>query len=149
MSINSRLSRLAPALTAQERAILILEAWKDGREEDTSWRRSMPPDQSNTFNRYIELMNQANVVLGRVISIQHMDVQKLQLRFNWLLSLKLWEEHVHEIRQALRLFFDEPITQSEYDAKLARNREEWVPVEELAAFLAGQREWSEEDYEET
>ena len=148
MGIDARLARLAPVLSAQERAILILEAWKDGRPEDPSWRHTLPPEQTRAFNLYIELMNKANLVHGRLISIQHLNIEKLQLRFNWLLSLLLWEEHTQDIRQALRLFFDEPITQSEYDARLARNRDEWAPVQELAEFLAGQREWSDDDYED-
>ena len=53
MSIDQRLSRLAPALTAQERAILILEAWKDGRPEEPVWRYA----QSQAFIRYIDLMD--------------------------------------------------------------------------------------------
>jgi hypothetical protein len=68
-----RLSRLAPALTAQERGILILEAWKNDMPEDPAWRKHMPQDQTPAFNRYIELMNQANTVLGRVISVLHMQ----------------------------------------------------------------------------
>ena len=94
-------------------------------------------------------MNQANVVLGRLISVQKLNVEKLQLRFNWLLSLMLWQEHIEDVRKVLRLHLNEPITQSEYDAKLALSREDWVPLEDIAAFLASQRDWSEDDYEET
>ena len=77
MSIEQRLNRLSPALTAQERAILILEAWKAGKPEDPSWRHSMPPDQSRAFNHYIDLINQANPVLGRVISALHSHAREV------------------------------------------------------------------------
>ena len=38
MSLDGRLNKLAPMLTAQERAILVLESWKEGRQEDPAWR---------------------------------------------------------------------------------------------------------------
>ena len=147
MSIDQRLSRLAPALTAQERAILILEAWKDGRPEDPSWRRSMPADQAPAFNRYIEQMNLANVLLGRLISVLHLQVEALQTREAWLVDITLWLEHVEEIRMAVRRAVMEPITESEHNAAVEASRNEWVPVEELAAFLAGYREYAEDDYD--
>ena len=150
MSIDSRLARLAPSLTAQERAILILEAWKDDRPEDPSWRRSMPPEQSSAFNRYIDLINTANPILGHLITALYHQARELELREVWMIDLTLWQEHVDEIREAVRLAVEEPITQSDYEAKLVAAREEWVPVEEIAAFLAGYRDdWTEDDYEET
>jgi hypothetical protein len=46
----------------------------------------MPSDQTQAFNRYIELMNQANVVLGRLIGTLHLQAEKVELRFHWLLT---------------------------------------------------------------
>ena len=148
MSIEQRLNRLAPVLTAQERAILVLESWKDGKSEDPSWRRSMPPDQAHAFNRYIELMNQANRVLGHVIAALAMQTEKLEQREAWLIDLTLWQEHIDDIRRAVRLSVKEPITESEYRAAVEAARDEWVPVQELAAFLAGERDYPDDDYEE-
>jgi hypothetical protein len=147
MSIDQRLTRLAPALTAQERAILILEAWKDGRAEDPAWRRSMPREQANAFNRYIELMNQANVVLGKVTGVLEMQTQMLRLRQAWLVDVTLWLEHVEEIQRAVRRAVREPITESEHQALVEAARNEWVPVEELAAFLAGYHDFVDDDYD--
>jgi hypothetical protein len=149
MSIDQRLARLSPVLTAQERAILVLEAWKEGRTEDPVWRRTMPSDQSKAFNFYIDQMNLANRVLGNVISRLHAQAEKVELRWYWLLSLELWQEHIDETRRAVGLSVSEPITESEYGARLAAKREEWAPVEEFAAFLASQRDdWPDEDYED-
>jgi hypothetical protein len=94
MSLDQRLSRLAPALTAQERAILILEAWKDGRQEDPAWRLHMPREQTSAFNHYIELMNQANVVLGKIIGVISFQAEALEQREAWLVGLTLWQEHI-------------------------------------------------------
>jgi hypothetical protein len=103
VSIDSRLSRLSPALSALERAILILNAWKEGKEEDPSWRRYMPADQTQAFNRYIGLMNVANRQFGIYIGLLARSAAELRLREAWLVSLTLWQEHIDEMRRALRL----------------------------------------------
>jgi len=84
-----------------------------------------------------------HLLIGRV---EHM-AEKLELRFAWLTSLLLWEEHVDEIRRAIRVSVREPITQSVYAARVEANRAEWLPLEELAADLANEDGWSEADYE--
>ena len=47
---DKRLSSLVSALTAKERALLVLRAWKEDKDEDPDWRRTMPPAQANNFN---------------------------------------------------------------------------------------------------
>src|SRR5581483_105161 len=83
MSIDARLSRLSPVLTARERAVLVLKSLKDKTPEDPSWRRSMPPEQTEEFNRLIVLMNACNVYLPLYISVLHERVEQLYLRFYW------------------------------------------------------------------
>ena len=41
MSLDTRLQKLMPALSAKERAILILRSLKEETEEDPSWRNTM------------------------------------------------------------------------------------------------------------
>ena len=53
MNIESRLKKVIPALSARERAILVLRSWQDGTPEDRSWRLAMPSDQTREFNRLI------------------------------------------------------------------------------------------------
>ena len=148
MSRDSRLSKLLPGLTARERAILVLQSWREDKQEDLSWRRTMPQNQTNEFNRYIGLMNVANRELHLLIGrIEHM-ADKLDVRFAWLTSLILWQEHVDEIRRAVRVAVREPISEGEYAARVEANRSRWVDLEELAAELASDAGgWREEDYE--
>ncbi len=149
MSIDSRLKQLSPTLSARERAILILKAWNEGRPEDPAWRRTMPQSQLAGFGRYIDLMNVAHRELTLVIKSLSQMTDSLALRQAWLTSLVLWEEHVDEIRRAVRVTVREPITESEYGARVEANRAEWVSVEELAGDLAVQESvWTEADYEE-
>ena len=77
MSIDARLNKLMPALTAKERAILILRSWKEGSDEDPLWRSTMPRDQSREFNRLISLMNVCNINVGFLIIFLDEQVQKL------------------------------------------------------------------------
>ena len=123
MSLDTRLARLAPALTAQERAILVLEAWKDERPEDPAWRNSMPQEQTATFNQYIELMNRVNNGLGRLISRLHQQTEKLEVRWECLLSLVVWQDHIDEIRQAVIKEVKQPATRRKLDAVL-----HWTPA---------------------
>ena len=81
---DRRLSRLSSVLTAQERALLVLRSWKEGREEDPSWRSTMPDEQVLEFNRYIRLMNGVNRNLGPLLLHLEASVEMLSLRLGWL-----------------------------------------------------------------
>jgi hypothetical protein len=76
MSIDARINRLMPVLSARERAVLVLRSLKDKTPEDLSWRRSMPREQVNEFNRYIGLMNACNMQVAHMITIIEKDVEK-------------------------------------------------------------------------
>ena len=51
-TLDTRLSRLMPALSAKERGVLVLRSLKDGTAEDPMWRSTMPLNQYAEFNRY-------------------------------------------------------------------------------------------------
>ncbi|HLG12217.1 MAG TPA: hypothetical protein VI876_10715 [Dehalococcoidia bacterium] len=108
MSIDARLSRLSSALSARERALLVLGSLKDKTPEDPAWRRTMPQDQVREFNRLIGLMNVANRELAILIGLQARTADELGVREAWLVSLTLWQEHIDEIREALRVVFRRP-----------------------------------------
>src|SRR5690606_3313324 len=71
-----------------------------------------------------------------------------EMREMWLIDLTLWLEHIASIRRAVGLSIKEPITESEYNAAVEAARDEWVPVEDLADFLAGYRDYADDDFEE-
>ncbi len=94
-------------------------------------------------------MNAAHRELTLVIKALERSTAALGLRQGWLVSLVLWQEHVEEIRGAIRVAVREPISQNDYAAKVEANRAAWVPVEELAGVLAGNHEdWGDEDFAE-
>lgn len=87
-----RLDRLYPALTARERGILVLRAWKEGREEDPQIRRTMPQEQIEEFNHHINLLTYVNRELTAYAVLVRQLIAGLRLRFAWLLSLGLLGE---------------------------------------------------------
>ena len=66
MSIATRLSRLAPSLTARERVVLVIRARNAGQEPDPEVLR-IPEDQRREYDRFVALCIAANVELGAII----------------------------------------------------------------------------------
>ncbi len=147
MTFDARLSRLMQALTAKERAILVLQAWQAGTEEDPDWRSSIPASQAREFNQLIDLMNASVLRVGRFITSLEHEVDKLELRAAWLESELIRTEHVRMLRRLVRLAVREPITENDYQAKQAELDGAWIPLNELAEVLASHHDWSEADFE--
>ena len=148
MSGSQRLDRLYPALTAKERALLVLRAWKEDQEEDPQVRRTMPESQAPDFNHYVNLMNAANLDMGKYIVMLNGIVNQLGLKHAWLASLQLWGIHVWELATYIILHTNEPITESEHRHLVEKARQEMVPVAELAEVLVESYDgWTEADME--
>jgi len=95
MSIDKRLDRLLPALSVQERAILILRNFKADKPQDRVLLNAAPDKQAPALNRLIGLMNAANGDLAHVITIIRERVRQEDLRFSWLewariCALEMW-----------------------------------------------------------
>jgi hypothetical protein len=88
MSLDGRLRRLNPGLTARERALLILRSWKAKEPKDPAWRLTMPESRTPEFNRYIDLMNACNMQIALMITVIEKEVEKLKVRWAWLLTLE-------------------------------------------------------------
>jgi hypothetical protein len=150
VSGNQRLDRLYPALTAKERALLVLRSWKGDQQEDAAVRRTMPQSQALDFNYYIHLMNAANLDLGKYIVALSLTATQLSSKSAWLASLQMWGIRVWDLAQYIVLHTNEPITESEHRRLVEEARAEMVPVAELAEVLVeGYEGWSEADEEQT
>ncbi len=130
----NRLQKLYPALTAKERAILVLKACREDRDEDLRVRQSMPRQQITKFNRLIDLIRGV-YHLALYIALLEQSVDNLSLRYGWLLSLVLWGDAVLSLEGYILLYTKEPITESEYSRLLAEARGEMAPPSELAEAL--------------
>jgi hypothetical protein len=148
VSIDARLSKLTPALSAKERAILILRASKEGAPEEPDLRVRMPPEQTREFNHYIGLMNGVNIFLTFYTGVLDQALALLDARYGWLLTLHMWAMGVADLAGYISLYTREPITRSDHERRLKAAREEMVPVSELAELLAEDHDrWAEDDLE--
>ena len=144
--IDGRLSRLSSALTAKERALLVLRSWKEDRDEDSAWRYRMPDQQVSEFNRYIRLMNGVNRNLGPLLLHLEATVEMLSLRLGWLTTFMFWQWNTAQLVEYIQRETNEPVTESEYRELERKAREEYKPADELAELLVERHEgWSEED----
>jgi hypothetical protein len=148
VSLDARLSRLAPALSARERALLVLRSMKDKTPEDPLWRNTMPNDQVREFNRLIDLMNAANREMAFLIAMIEKEMEKLELRAAWLFSLYLWRLNLADINFTAPLVTREAITRSEHEKLVAEAADDYLLVSQLAVVLAEEkRTWSDDDVE--
>ena len=146
---DSRVDKLFPALTAKERAILSIRALKEERDEDPKVRSTMPGDQVDEFNRYIALFNAVNQDIGFYIILLQQLVEQLDLRYSWLLTVRLWGMRASSEASYLVLYTKEPVTESEFQRHLKKARDKMVPVSEAAEVLTDRHDaWQEADLEE-
>jgi hypothetical protein len=148
MSGTGRLDKLYPALTAKERALLVLRAWKGDQQEDAAVRRTMPQSQARDFNHYINLMNAANGDLGMYIVVLNGIANQLSSKSAWLASLQLWGIRVWDLATYIILHTNEPITESEHRRLVEKARAEMVPMADLAETLVESYDgWTQADME--
>jgi hypothetical protein len=149
VSIDTRLKRVTPGLSARERALLVLRSMKDKTLEDPVWRATMPQAQVPEFNRYIELMNAANLQMAFYIALNEKEMEKLELYASWIFTLHLWALNLAEINFTASFVLREPITRSEHDRLVAEHQDDYLLVSQLAVVLAEEkRAWTDEDGEE-
>src|SRR5438132_4446410 len=135
MSIDKRLERLLPGLSAKERAILMLRDFKADKCQDRQLPRTAPDGQADALNRLIGLMNAANGDLAHVIVIILERVRQEELRFSWLEWAELCAFEMWAIRAHLNINASEPITESEYRCREEAARGELMTIDECAAIL--------------
>jgi len=136
---DGRLDKLYPALTAKERALMVLRAWKQDEEEDRRVRLTMPEGQIREFNRSIDLMNGA-YALTSYIHVIGLHIDQLRLRYGWLLALELWAINALSLGEFICFETKEPITESEYRRRVEAARAEMVPASEFAELLTEDHE---------
>ncbi len=134
-SKDHQLEKMFESLTAHERAVLVLRSWKEGKDEDPAWRRTMPSSQGSEFNHYIGLMNGVNTRIGVYLLFVRQEVEKLSLRFAWLMTMMLWQYQALEFWEHVLFASKEPVTESEYRELERKEREEYRPIGELASIL--------------
>jgi len=87
---EKQLEGLYPALSAKERALLVLHAVKEDRDADPAIRWTMPGNQRLLYHQLIGTINALNCELASVIFILHEQAEKVALKLTWLQTLHLW-----------------------------------------------------------
>jgi hypothetical protein len=149
MSRDARLNRLMPALSARERATMVLRNFKEKRSQDHRLGEGMTSAEAREYNRLIRLMNACNLELLPSILTLSDQVEMLDLRIGWLVTLEMWSEHAEMVELYLKGFTKEPITESGHRALLEAEPQRWAPVSELAHKLTARKhDWREEQIED-
>ena len=148
MSADKRIDRLLPALSAKERAVLMLRDFKAEKPQDRQLLNTAPDRQTSELNRLIGLMNAANGDLAHLIAIVRERVRQEDLRFGWLAWARICALEMWAVRARFYVCAREPVTESEYRKREEEARSEMLPVDECAATLTEERQdWDDSDYE--
>ena len=149
MRHRSRLDGLWGKLSAKERGIALLRAFKAGEEEDPMLRRKMPPEQIPDFNRYILLLQRVNQGLGVLVMRYPPIIQVIRLRLAVMALSELWKLRADASFGYVALHCGEPIIESAYRELQEEATRESLPLDEAAQLLAEEYEgWESEDLEE-
>jgi hypothetical protein len=152
MIASTRTARLYSALSARERALMVLQAWKEGREEDPEVRRTAPDSQVPAFNDYIDLMNAVNERLGRYAAVLRTRVEQLGLICGWLATIRAWGLQAFDVGLGVFRLVPEPISESAYVWLKKGRRSEPRPdsAVKYAVYPDGdpENEWREKEYAE-
>lgn len=76
-ALRSRLGKMAPALTARQRFLVIFNAHRSGTAVDPELRASMPAEQAGEFYAYTRLLFASDVLLGSAAVTLHGHVGEL------------------------------------------------------------------------
>jgi hypothetical protein len=147
MSGEQRLNRVYPALTAKERGLLILQAYKSREKPDRLIYDTTPDGQGRDFNHRIRLMNAANVELSTVLFVLREQIAKLDMKHAWLMTLRWWADDTASLRMLVGLNTKEPITASEHAKRQAVARDELLPLGECVQIIMDDHPWTDADYE--
>jgi hypothetical protein len=132
MSGDQRLDRLLPALSPQERAVLMLRDFKADKPQDRTLLNTAPERQTPELNRLIGLMNAANGDLAHLIVVLGERAEKDELRFSWLEWARICALEAWVVRARFNVSAREPITESAYRKREEEERKEMIPVDECA-----------------
>ncbi len=148
MKGDKRIDRLLPALSAKERAILLLRDFKTEKEQDRQLLSTAPDNQAAELNRLIGMMNAANGDLAHVIVIIRERALKEELRFSWLVWARICALEMWAVRAHFCTSGKEAITESQYRQREQETRAELIPIDECAMiYTEDYHVWDAADYE--
>ncbi len=136
-----------PALSARERAALILRAWKQGELPDPKIRAATPREQASEYNELLRRVRAVNGIFAHATMVLEEQVNQLPLLLSHLVGARLFAAQMGLVSSCIAFGTNEPITEWEYLAQLAEERERFAPVAELGVVRAdGFEDWQPSDF---
>jgi len=132
---DKRLDRLYPALTAKERAVLVLQAHHAGQRHDPMIAATMPYDQGKEFGRLIRIMNAVNVELAMSLVLLRAQLRQTEIKLGWLLSLYIGALEFGALAEYVLQNTKEPITKSGLKQRAAEIGEELVGIDDAVLSI--------------
>lgn len=125
---DDRLGRLFSALTAKERAILILRQFKENKKEDPHISGMAPPRQVRELTFYLLLVQSVNLALGSYVLFLEQQVIHLDLLFANLSTYRLRVAHALALAEYIAICTNEPISESAYGKLRERAKSKRGPL---------------------
>jgi hypothetical protein len=133
--LNS-LERHYDRLTAKERAILSLKAWKNDEEPDEALKRSTPQHDVRMVSSHLRAVSKTGLVVGGLASWLEAKLEGLELRLALVAAMHLREIDRDRLDWLVRFDLPEVLTESEAAAQILERRAEPFTFEEAAWHLA-------------
>ncbi len=133
---DNRLQKIFKVLTAKERAIMRLRWFKEDAEEPAELLQTTPWEQIGEINRLARFGDATQHEVSWYGTWLQTRLDAINVRFGMVDCLRLWGLHADQLRTRLVCDAGEPVTRSEYDARLAAARVERLPVSALAELLS-------------
>jgi hypothetical protein len=142
---KKQVDRMFSGMTAQERAVHIIQAWKADTDEEPLVRSTAPREQARELNELLDLTRCVNRDLGMIVFLYEQTARSLQYRCAWLQTLRAWAMHSQSLAHHLLLLVPEPVTESDAAQRVHEMRETRFSLDEAAAYLADSHEEEEDD----
>lgn len=146
---DRRIDNLFDGLTARERAVLAIQAWKEDRYEPPGLRRRIPPGQDDEFYDLLNHSRGLGLLLSVVAPIWRQSLATHSTRYGWLLTLELTEIYVSSLSSYIVTHTREQITESQHAKLVDQERAQLLPLADLADLLVDEnQEWADPDLED-
>ena len=132
---RQRLERLGPGLTLEQRISAVVESYRRTGRADRRLFEDVPEEQRKDFWYRVRLLRVTHELLGRYLGYMEVLIGQLELGYGWLATCHLRAAEAARMLCFLEWHTTEPVTESEYAARVVEVRASLWPVGELAEWL--------------
>jgi len=141
---DARLRKIHQGLTARERALAALEAYKADRKPDPTILSTTPSEQVAAYNTFIARLERLDTMGRSLLFAMDRAIGEVEALASEITALRLIDLRLEPVWTYLWLGAGEPITASDYARLLAKARSQRLTVDDGAEVLADRDEEAEE-----